>query len=86
MSPDIILHGSGLEVPCMVVVDRLVSFKSDGSMSSAVSMDGSNIVILAWSSSIAKPSMVNPVFGYVICSGQVLIYEDTRKLVPCAYF
>ena len=62
MSPAITLHGSGLEVPCMVVVDRLVDFRSDESISRVVIMDGSNIVILTWSSIIAKPSAVNPVF------------------------
>ena len=63
MSPAITLHDSGLDVPCMVVVERLVDFKSAESMSNAVMMDGSNIVMLAWSSIIAKPSMVDPVFG-----------------------
>ena len=86
VSPAITLHGSGLEVPCMVVVDKEVDFKSDEAMSRVVMIDGSKIVILAWSSIIAKPSTVNPVFGCVNSIGHVLLYEDTRKIVPWAYF
>ena len=84
--PSIIVQGSGREVPCMVVVERFVRPISDDLIFNIEIMEGSMIVILAWSSSIAKSSMVNPLFGYVSCTGHVLLYEDARKTVPWAYF
>ena len=55
IKPSIVLQGSGKEVPSIVVVERVVDFMSDVLMSSIFTTDGSIIVMLAWSSSIARP-------------------------------
>ena len=69
-----------------MVVDKLVGLMSDSLMLNAAIIDGSTNVMLAWSSRMAKPLMVVPVFGHVNWMGHVLLYEDARKIVPWAYF
>ena len=80
------LQGSGLEFPSMVVVAKIVGCMSFFVMPSSIRVDGSMTVILAWSSKIASPSMERLVLGYVRMTGHVLLYEDTLKIVPWAYF
>ena len=65
ISPCNNLHCSGLEVPCTVVVERVVCFMSDSFIFSLSNIFGFIIDILAWSSIIARPSIVCPVLGYV---------------------
>ena len=76
------LHGSGRDVPWMVVVERFVYSMSDSFIFSSSSIIGSTIDMLAWSSIIARPSIVSPVLGYISWIGQVLLYEDARKMFP----
>ena len=47
---------------------------------------GSTIDMLAWSSIIARPSIVRPVLGCVSWMGQVLLYEDAHKMFAWACF
>ena len=82
ISPCNNLHCSGLEVPCTVVVERVVCSMSDSSIFSLSTIIGSAIDILAWSSIIARPSIVSSVLGYVSRIGHVLLYEDAQKTLP----
>ena len=66
----------------MVVVERVVCSISDSSIFSLSSIIGSAIDMLAWSSIIARPSIVSPFLGYVSRIGQVLLYEDAQKILP----
>ena len=63
ISPCNNLHFSGWEVPCTVVVERVVCSMSDCFIFRSSNIFGFIIDILAWSSSIARPSIVCPVLG-----------------------
>ena len=79
-------HGSGREVPCTVEMDKFVGLTSAVGIFNSNVMDGSTIVTLDWSSSIANPSVCSPVLGCDSRTGQVLLYEDVLNMVPWAYF
>ena len=79
MRPSIRLHDSGLELPSIVVVDMVVGCISFFVMPSFVRVEGSRMVQLAWSSSIANPSTERLDLGCVRMTGHVLLYEDTLK-------
>ena len=71
VSPSIIFEGSGTDVPCTVVVDKVTGIICCAGICSCVMTCGSIIVILAWSSIMAKPSMERFEVGWVSFTGHV---------------
>ncbi len=70
----------------MVVVERVVYWMSDSFILRLSIIIGSTIEMLAWSSIIARPSIANPVLGYISWIGHVLLYVDARKMFRCVCF
>ena len=71
----------GGDVPCTVVVERVVFDKSDAWISRALMTQGSTNVMLAWSSIIAKPSIYMLVLGWLRITGQVRLNDFVRRIV-----
>ena len=79
VNSSIILQGSGSDVPCTVVVAKIAGISSCGGIWSFFAASGSIIVMLAWSSMMARPSREWFEFGRVNITGQVRLYDCLRR-------
>ena len=70
-----IFAGSGRDVPCIVVVDKVAEIISSSDICSCLMTSGSIIVTLAWSSIMARPSMEWLEVGWDSCTGHVRLYK-----------
>ena len=75
LNSSIIWQGSGDEVPSTVVVDRITGINSWLGILSFFTTLGSIIVMLAWSSIMARPSMEYSESGRDRITGHVLLYD-----------
>ena len=64
---------SAAEVPCTVVVDKVAEVISFGGIRRRMIASGSTIVMLAWSSRMARPSIDCVEDGWVNLIGTVLL-------------
>ena len=71
INSSIILSCSGEEVPCTVIVERIAGISSSAGIRSLFATSGSTVVILDWSSIIARPSIECSEFGRVRMTGHV---------------
>ena len=75
VSSSIILHDLGAEVPSTVIVERIAGISSCAGIWSLFATSGSTIVMHAWSSMIANPSMQYSELGRVKTTGHVRLYD-----------